>query len=449
MSTTNKKICYIVLPNQLFTIDHFLPKPDKIFIYCHKKLYIVNGIDISSTKRSYIDRCILDYSRYLEKCSIVHKKTQILENLPKNDIFYVFDPTDHEIEAEYKKRGYIILNSPQFILSRKECYEYIALHKKNNKMPNMGTFYKFMRLKLDIFIKEDASLFGSWSLDEENRLPLPKDYKSAANNENRIELCFPTNHKDAAAALRRFIKLRIQKFGPYQDAIAQDPIIYHSALSPMINNGLIIPQDIIKLLKKVRITKENASSLEGYIRQIIGWREYMRVIYLAFGKCKPSNQFQAKIKLPKSWYSNKNMDYTGISLVDKAIYDANNTGYLHHIRRLMVVGCYMFMSEFAPKDVNTWFITQFLDGYEWVMYGNVYFMSQFTSAVITRRPYICSSAYLLKMTHEKEMFDIESRKKWDTLYINFVHKHKSLLSKFYMMFPHIKKAEKELNSIYQ
>ena len=443
MSATTKKIQYIVLPNQLFNIDHFKPVPDKIFIYCHKKLYDVNGTPISVVKRKYIKECVAEYVAYLQKCKIPHKIVRALERPQATAIFYAFDPVDHEIEAEYKKCGVHLLDTPQFILTAQECAEYIEKNKKRDKMPNMGTFYKFMRLKLDIFIKDGAPIFGSWSLDAENRLPLPRIYKSATTLENAPELVFPTNHKDAATALRQFLKKRLQMFGPYQDAIARDPIIYHSALSPMLNNGLLIPQDIVNLLKKMRPTKENASSLEGYLRQLIGWREYMRVVYVAFGERPPLNQFNAARRLPKSWYSTKKAQYTDISLVDQAIYEANSIGYLHHIRRLMVVGCFMFMSEFAPKDVNTWFITQFLDGYEWVMYGNVYFMSQFTSATITRRPYICSSAYLLKMTHEKELFDKDSRKKWDGIYVNFVHKHKALLSKFYMMFPHIKKAEKD------
>jgi deoxyribodipyrimidine photolyase-related protein len=441
MSATIKKIHYIVLPNQLFRIGHFIPIPDVIFIYCHKKLYTVNKVPISAVKRKYMDACVKEYVNYLKNIKISYKIVESLEKPTASSIIYSFDPVDHEIEAEYKKIGAFILDTPQFMLTQQECATYVANNKKNGKMPNMGTFYKYIRTKLNIFIKNGEPLFGSWSLDAENRLPLPTNYKSRTNAEITRIISFPTNHKDAASALRQFIKTRLQMFGPYQDAIAQDPVIYHSALSPMINNGLILPLDILNLFKKVRITKDNASSLEGYLRQLIGWREYMRVVYVAFGKEQPSNQFRALKRLPKSWYMSEETKYTEISLVDAAIHDANNTGYLHHIRRLMVVGCFMFMSGILPKDANTWFITQFLDGYEWVMHGNVYFMSQFTSATITRRPYICSSSYLIKMMHDKNNFDKESQKKWDEIYIEFVRKNKSALSKFYMMFPHIKKIE--------
>ena len=497
---------YILLPNQLFEIKHLPYGVKHIYLFKHEKFYSSGGVKYSPCRLEYINKCIEEYIDYLKQKKISYT---IINKLNKNINAIAFDPVDHDIIKIYEKYSIEIIDTPQFLLTREECYGFINQYGKTKpkdkptteskdtpsppnpnsiiQMPSMAVFYKFMRNKLQIYMKQQTPLYGKYSFDEENRNPLPKDYLPTNN------LQFATNHRVAKRLLKLFVLKRLENFGPYQDAIHYDQLVYHSALSPMINNGLLIPIDILTQVLKISPNKKNYSSLEGYIRQLIGWREYMRIIYLSSGenfKCK--NQFGNKKSLSKEWFMpteymkpideyqlnkttgkpidrlinksiNKSIDKTtnntinrpidrpikrsidkkyyttGITLLDYYIQYVEQHGYLNHIIRLMLIGCYLFMKETKPSDVYTWFMVKFLDAYDWVMFGNVYYMSQFTEPFFTKRPYICSSNYINRMSNG--LFSTNDQNEWDSIYKDFVIKHQHQLKHFYMMYPHIKKAK--------
>ena len=239
------------------------------------------------------------------------------------------------------------------------------------------------------------------------------------------DLVFPTTREGTLAALKRFVRSRLDKFGKYQDAIVEDDdFLFHSVLSAPINAGIITPQEVIDeaLLWHEKV---ELSTLEGFIAQVLGWREYMRAVYYKYPKA-PANRLKQNVKLGNAWYNGT----TGLLPVDVAIKRANKNAYLHHIERLMVVGNAMFLCQIDPDEVYKWFMELFADSYDWVMIGNVYYMSQWASDEITTKPYISSSAYLMRMSNYKKGDWSED---WDALYWAAVARHAALIRKNYRL----------------
>jgi deoxyribodipyrimidine photolyase-related protein len=409
---------WLLYPNQLFDIK-FMPGVKVVYFMKHEKFYKINGHNFSNTKLSYNEICKCKYFEYLKENKI---EVVEVEEVNQQKIDNMFDPVDFELDKSDIK----IHDSPQFLLSNTDLSEY-----KGNL--DMKYFYKWVRRKLNVLMVANKPLTGQWSYDADNQKKPPDDIKYPLN-----EIIFPTTHVEAEELLNDFIKTRLDMFGPYQDYIDENPILFHSLLSVPLNNGLITPDHVLKLVLKSWESKSAhdkgilIASYEGFIRQLIGWREYMRYVYRK--NIKVENVFESKQKLNKNWYTG-----IGIDFVDKCIQKAVKVGYVHHIERLMVLGAVMFLSEKDPRDVYNWFMELFLDAYEWVMYGNVYFMSQFCNGnIITKRPYFASSIYYKKMSKISE----EDANKWDALYANFVKNKQEILKKYYLMFAHIKKANK-------
>ena len=200
---------------------------------------------------------------------------------------------------------------------------------------------------------------------------------------------FATEYKDVMKLLDFFIKEKLNLFGDYEDAVDQkNNILFHSALSPYLNLGLITPDIIIQKIMTYHHSKSvRLNSLEGYIRQIIGWREFIRGVYVCKGTEERNKNFwNFKKKIPKSFYDGT----TGIEPVDDTIKKINKSAYANHIERLMIVGNFMLLCEFDPDEVYKWFMELFIDSYDWVMVPNVYGMSQFgDGGLMSTKPYIC------------------------------------------------------------
>jgi deoxyribodipyrimidine photolyase-related protein len=251
---------------------------------------------------------------------------------------------------------------------------------------------------------------------------IDKHFPNNYGSSNIDDFVYPISHKVAKKWLLYFIKNKLKYFGNYQDYIyKEDSFLFHSTLSSSINIGLINPQEICDIIKKYK-KKIPINSYEGYIRQLF-WREYQWFCYLYYDFNK-TNYFGNNKKLSKDWYNGT----TGIKPVDDAIITGFNTGYLHHILRLMVIGNYMNLSGISPKEGFKWFMEFSCDSYEWVMYQNVMDMVFFVSGgVTTRRPYISSSNYILNMSnYKKDEWCI----KWDKKYHRFLKNKKSKLLKF-------------------
>ena len=324
-------------------------------------------------------------------------------------------------------------------------------YRSGKKRWFMADFYKWQRTRLDLLIENGDPVGNRWSFDEENRKKVPKKILHTIPKNLRLsrdaidseavqyvneqfpdhpgsldELYYPTSHADAKRWLKHFLANRFELFGPYEDAIVEgESWLWHSVLSPSLNLGLITPKEVIRLALK-HAAKHNIpiNSLEGFIRQIIGWREFVRATYQDLGVLmRTTNHWNHDRGMPKSFYDGT----TGILPVDETIHRILETGYCHHIERLMVLGGFMFLCEISPDEVYQWFMEMFIDSYDWVMVPNVYAMSQHADGgQITTKPYFSGSSYIRKMSHHKAApwCDV-----WDGLYWRWILKHAKELEK--------------------
>ena len=197
---------------------------------------------------------------------------------------------------------------------------------------------------------------------------------------------------------------------------ADESFLFHSLLSPLMNIGLLDPRDVVdRALAYADEHDVPIASVEGFVRQVIGWREYMRATYLIFGRrMRTQNALELTRSIPSSWWDGT----TGLGPVDTVIGRIEQTAYAHHIERLMVLGNAMLLLRFDPDEVYAWFMTMFVDAYDWVMVPNVYAMSQFAAGdLITTKPYVSASAYLRRMSDFEQGDWCEA---WDALYWQFV-----------------------------
>ena len=242
-------------------------------------------------------------------------------------------------------------------------------------------------------------------------------------SENQL---YPTDYKSAKIWFKNFLISRFEEFGIYEDAVlTKESIINHSILSPLLNSGLLNPNEVLKTT--IDFYKKNnipINSAEGFIRQIIGWREFIRGVYYSKGsEERTKNYWGFKRKIPNSFYDGT----TGINPVDDTIKKVNKTGYANHIERLMILGNFMVLCEFDPDDVYRWFMELFIDSYDWVMVPNVYGMSQYADGgLMSTKPYISSSNYIIKMSDYKKG---EWSEIWDGLFWSFMDKQRVFFSK--------------------
>ena len=327
---------------------------------------------------------------------------------------------------------------------------------KNNRLFHHD-FYIEARKRENILIDDEQNpIGGQWSFDEENRKKYPNkqtppavtfpelnDYYSEAMDyveehfskhygEANPNFRYPTTHDEAEEWLENFLSTRFKDFGKFEDAIVDDEhILHHSVLTPMLNTGLLTPRQIID--RTLEVSEEYnipINSLEGFIRQIIGWREFMYGLYECIGRKQRSSNFWGfKRKIPKSFYTGD----TGIVPIDDTIKKVLKTGYAHHIERLMIFGNFMLLCEFDPDEVYQWFMELFIDAYDWVMVPNIYGMSQFADGgLMATKPYISGSNYINKMSNYqvKSKGDLlEWAAIWDGLFWRFMHVHREFFAK--------------------
>ena len=335
-----------------------------------------------------------------------------------------------------------VYESPNFINTIKNADTYF-----NTKKTYFQTdFYTWQRKQRNILLESDGKpTGGKWTYDADNRAKFPKKEKAPileqpkenqyiteakqyvqqhyGNNYGSVtqEQLFVVTFEDSEKWLDDFLKERFEKFGIYEDAIvANENVLHHSLLSPMLNIGLLEPMQIID--KAIDCSKQMnipLNSLEGFIRQIIGWREFIRIIYEREGtKQRTTNYWKFARKIPASFWTGD----TGIAPIDITIKKILKTGYSHHIERLMVLGNFMLLCEFDPDEVHRWFMEMFIDAYDWVMVPNVYGMTQFADGgLMTTKPYISGSNYLMKMS-DYEKGDWQNV--WDGLFWRFMHVHR-------------------------
>jgi deoxyribodipyrimidine photolyase-related protein len=471
---------FLILGNQLFDPKYLKTYKDHSFFMCedyglctyekHHKLKILLFL---SSMRSYCDelkaqKFNVNYHSLKDNFKVSYeKKLEIFITRKKIKEVSLFEIEDKFFEKKIftffikNKIKINIIQSPMFLTSREEFKDYLS----KNKKPFMANFYKSNRTKLGVLV--DGNLKpkgGKWSFDDENRKKLPKDIllpnnPKAQNTTHTITLApiiekefkshpgttanfwLPTTRSGADIWLNNFIKNKLNLFGDYEDAVSKrSNILFHSALSPLINIGLISPNQILEKLKKVE-DKVKLNSLEGYIRQIIGWREFMRGIYQNYDEqLTKNNFFNHKNKMNKNWYKGE----TGLEPLDYAIKNAINHGWSHHIERLMILSNVMNLCQIEPREVYKWFMEMFVDSSDWVMSPNVYGMGLFSDGgIFATKPYICGSSYFLKMMDFKKgpWCDV-----MDGLYWNFIENNKKFFQanfRLSMMVKILEKIDKE------
>jgi deoxyribodipyrimidine photolyase-related protein len=341
-----------------------------------------------------------------------------------------------------------ILPSPMFLTTHAQFREFVGQKKRLF----MKTFYEWQRKRLQILLepKTQEPVGGQWSFDIENRKPLPKtltppepfpttaslDPELRALIEEKFSehpgsldtFIYPLGREGQRKHLKRFLEERLAGFGPYEDALApHSEFVYHSVLTPALNQGLLTPDEVIRAALKEyerRPREISLSSLEGFVRQIIGWREFIRGVHHVFGdEQSKRNFFQHTRKLSALWYSGK----TGIPPLDQAILKMNRYAYSHHIERLMVIGSLMLLTQIHPQEAHQWFMEMSIDSTEWVMGPNVYGMALFSDGgTFATKPYFCGSNYYRKMGGFAPGPWCEEV---DGLYWRFIHEKREFLLK--------------------
>jgi len=362
---------------------------------------------------------------------------------------HVVDPTDFLLEKRIRRfasQSALAIQwheNPSFLNSREQNLELLPA---NGKRFLMADFYKKQRQRLGVLLEPDGQpIGGRWSFDAENRKALPKglilpEFPIYSNNwsteaEAQINMEFPENtgdpdlsnypttHVQAKAALKYFVEHNLALFGPYQDAFStKSSYIFHSNLSTAINAGLLLPQEVIQaVISAYAQGKVEIESAEGFLRQVIGWREFIRAVYENVGvKQRTTNAMNHERKL--DWEQ-----IGSFSFMQNTQQKLAQHAYAHHIERLMLLGNFFFLSEFHPDDVYRFFMTHFMDAYDWVMVPNVYGMSQYADGgLMTTKPYFSSSNYLKKQGFKT---NADGAALFDALFWHFVDKHQERLRK--------------------
>ena len=339
-----------------------------------------------------------------------------------------------------------VLPCPSF-LSQDRHFE---SHLDKNGKPFMRRFYEQERKRLRVLLDPDGQpTGGKWSYDTENRKKLPKTYRepplpevTPSSHEAPVRsliekhfpdhpgeigsLYLPHDHAGALSWLSDFLSVRLEDFGPYEDALdGSRDILHHSLLSPLLNIGILSPRTVVEqTLASARKTGAPIASVEGFLRQIIGWREFVRGVDQKFGPIQETSNFWSHHrKLGPAWYSGD----TGIPPLDDAIKKVLRLGYNHHIERLMVISNLMLLSEIHPLEAHRWFMEMYVDSYEWVMGPNVFGMGLMSDGgIFATKPYISGSNYILKMSHYTKGPWCEE---WDGLYWSFIDRHRGFFSK--------------------
>ena len=392
---------------------------------------------------------------YVEAADALADVRQLIPHLKLSGVeeIHLFDVTDDWLKRRIGSAGRICdvrikwHFSPMFL----ESEEQISTYASGKKRLFHADFYKQQRIKYNILIDERLEpLGGQWSFDAENRKKYPKGKtvpqvklfdsdrvweEAAAYALNRFDnpyamqvgvRRYPITRQESLEWLNDFLSERFADFGEYEDAIVRrEHYLHHSVLTPMLNVGLLTPREVIDAaLNYSQNHVVPMNSLEGFIRQVLGWREFIRMVYVSKGREERTrNYWGFKRKLPRSFW----MGTTGILPIDETIRKVRETGYCHHIERLMVLGNCMLLNEFDPDDVHRWFMELFIDAFDWVMVPNVYGMSQFADGgMMATKPYISGSNYLMKMSdYTKGEWQVQ----WDAWFWRFMHEHREFFLK--------------------
>ncbi len=365
------------------------------------------------------------------------------------DQIFLLEPSEWEIGSKLEKLNFLEIITNELFLIQENEFDQIF---KDKKKYLLETFYRYMRKKYNILMDNEKPIGGKWNFDDENRevfkykdlVPISNFKKNNSKILNEvIELVnskyknhigsteiffYATTRTEALEWLNQFIENYLPLFGKYEDAISiQYPFLFHSLLSPYLNLGLLTPIECIQAaIQSYTKKKSPLNSVEGFIRQILGWREYMRMVYLKNKiKYQELNYFNHKYHLPEFYYKGN----SGMFCIDDTVKNLNQFAYSHHITRLMILSNLANLLNINPKELNNWFWEIYIDAYEWVVTPNVIGMGLYADGgIISTKPYIASANYIKKMGPElcksckynpEKTFE-ENACPFNSLYWNFI-----------------------------
>ncbi len=378
-------------------------------------------------------------------------KDALFEIVDKNNInkIMVSKPSDFKIYKDllfFSQSNNIeleILEDKKFISNVEDFTDWAS----DKKTRIQEYYYRWLRKKYNIFMNQEGKPIGDkWNFDKDNRKGI-KQLKSDIPERKKlipdqitfdamvdVEECFPnsigtlenfnwaTTHEEAENLLDDFIERFLINYGAFQDAInKENTFMFHSLLSPYLNCGLLDPEICIQKAEKKYYESNGEipiNSFEGFIRQILGWREFIKGVYWEnMPKYKNLNYWSHSLKLNDNWYEGD----TGIPPLDDAIKESKKFAYSHHINRLMIIANLMNLTGIHPNEMYRWFMEMYIDAYDWVMVPNVYGMGSYADGgIFSTKPYICGSSYMLRMSNY-------SKGDWcdtvDGLYWRFVEKN--------------------------
>lgn len=460
----------LLYPNQLFEVS-LLPKVQRVYLVEEPLLF---GTDKEFPMSFHKQRLVLlraSMRRYAEEVlwpngyevEYVESGTDVVTDTALVRAAFegaseivVFDPIDLRLWRRLESASQALevhvplrkLENPGFYLRQKDIDAYFT----GKDTPSFTDFYQYQRERFDVLIdKNYHPVGGKWSFESEEETRLDKDtplpgISSFGDNDfvreaiTHVELKFPsnpgrtdtflwpTNRVESLAWLKDFFANRLSSYGEYQDIVDERGVwLFHSAISPMLNIGLVSPQEVVEAaMDFCASTKKEIpiASLEGFIRNILGQREYARALYVTSGdKLRSQNVLGNNRRLTDDWYAGT----TGMPPVDAVIKKVNDFGYAHHSERLTVVGNFMMMCDIHPDDVYQWFMCSFVDSYEWVTLPSVYSLGQsIQQGKLSGRQSLCSSNTILAMSrYDKGPWcDI-----WDGLFWRFVDGHRLMVKK--------------------
>lgn len=373
----------------------------------------------------------------------------------------LLEPSEFEVRKDLVGLEFLEIQENSLFLSSKADFDQVFPNGKKRFLQE--TFYRFMRKKYSILMEKDNKTpnGGKWNYDLKNRSawkktdPVPKPfpklekdaitlevmdlvqnrYKEHYGNLNQFD--WPVTRKQAMAFLEHFFQHLLPNFGKFEDAMSvKEPFLFHSRLSALVHLGLLHPMELITAaLKQYSEKKVSIESVEGFVRQILGWREYMRHVYSTREQFfQETNFFQMENRLPDFfWKADSTM-----TCVDQTVETVLEHGYSHHITRLMVLSNLSNLLEVNPNELNEWFWFAYVDAFEWVVTPNVKGMGTFADGGLTAsKPYIASGNYIQKMGNEfckNCKFDPkksteENACPLNSLYWNFIDSHKDFYKK--------------------
>jgi deoxyribodipyrimidine photolyase-related protein len=476
---------FLLFPTQLFSDLSLLSKSKLIYLIEEPRYF--DDFGFHKLKLAYHRASMKKYYDMLKKKKLNVKYIdceKVNNNFYKSikseneliNIFYLGDfPLQNRLENIFGKK-LVINETLNFLIKTNEFVDIKKLIYKNTRYSH-EEFYKYQRKKLSILIdKNDKPTGGKWSYDSENRLPLPANLKvpetvSKVKSDKYIKeaskyvnknwsknygsldnFIYPIDSKASKLWLNKFLEERLSKFGAYEDAVSEaEPFVFHSVISPMMNIGLLTDDEVVATSYEYYLDNKKSipiESFEGFIRQVIGWRNYVYTLYNLEGdKMKTSNQLKHNNKLNDKFWTGE----TEMIPIDSIINKIVKYSYAHHIERLMYLGNFLLLCLVDPDEVYRIFMEWTIDAYDWVMVPNVYGMSQFATPIMMTRPYFSSSNYINKMSTFKVKKNDNWSETWDALYYNFIFKHRNLLKSNYAVARQVKhwdnKSETEQNEI--